>query len=213
MRRRWQSGQRGAGARVSRRGWRQRSGRVARTAAVRQIERLAGAASTGSAEGCARGRRKLTATEGLRHPRSIRVLTGIEGIATAAALGRTGRPGLRLLDDRRGSGNLLVIARLSLRRPIRRICLDRGNCGDVGLGGGLTAGRGLRAALKQPQALFELPVAVLQLLILAGELPQLVLKLLNPHFRVDIRRLCEGMRPERQHRGHGRGTCNSWKSG
>ncbi len=57
----------------------------------------------------------------------------------------------------------------------------------IGLGnGGLTAGGGLRAALKHPQALFELPVAVLQLLVLAGELPQLVLKLLDAHFRIGI---------------------------
>ncbi len=101
-----------------------------------------------------------------------------------------------------------------MRRPIRRIRLDRGNCCDVGLAdGGLTAGRGKRTALKQPQALFELPVAVLQLLILAGELPQLILELLNPHFGVDILGLCESMRTKRQHRGHGRATCNSMKPG
>ena len=51
-----------------------------------------------------------------------------------------------------------------------------------------TAGRGLQhaAAAERPQALFELAVAVLQLLVLAGELPQLVLQLLDPHFQVDI---------------------------
>ena len=168
-RRRRQGGQRSARAWASRRR-RQRPRRVARTAGVRQIERLAGAASTGSADRCPSGKRKLTATEGLRRPRGIRALAGIEGIATAPALGRAGS--LRLLNDRGRSGNLLVITRLGLRRPIRRIRLDRGNCCDVGLAdGGLTAGRGKRTALKQPQALFELPVAVLQLLILAGELP------------------------------------------
>jgi hypothetical protein len=77
----------------------------------------------------------------------------------------------------------------------------------------LTAGYGLRAALKQPQTLFELPVAVLQLLILASELPQLILELLNPHFRVDILGLREGMRTKRQHRGDGRSARNSMKSG
>ena len=71
----------------------------------------------------------------------------------------------------------------------------------------------VRAALKQPQALFELPVAVLQLFILAGELPQLILKLLNPHFRVGIVGLRESLRTKRQHRGHCRGTRNSMKSG
>ncbi len=91
---------------------------------------------------------------------------------------------------------------------------SRGNGGDVGLAdGGLTPGRGLGAALKQPQALFELPVAVLQLFILAGELPQLILKLLNPHFRVGIVGLRESLRTKRQHRGHRRGAHNSMKSG
>ena len=51
---------------------------------------------------------------------------------------------------------------------------------------GLTDGGARRAALERPQAIFELPVAVLQLLILAGELPQLILELLNSHFRVDV---------------------------
>jgi hypothetical protein len=77
--------------------------------------------------------------------------------------------------------------------------------------GGLTAGGGWRAALKRPQAVFELPVAVLQLLILAGELPQLILKLLNSHFRIiGLRRYLRG---QRQHRGDGRGARNSMKSG
>jgi hypothetical protein len=129
-------------------------------------------------------------------------------------LGCAGRRYLRVLDDGRRSGNLLVVTRLNLRRPVRRIRLDRGNCGNVGLGdGGLSAGRGLRAALKRPQALFELPVAVLQLLILAGELPQLILKLLDPHFRVGILGLRERLRAKRQHRSHCSGTCNSVKSG
>ena len=50
---------------------------------------------------------------------------------------------------------------------------------------GLAAGRDRRAAeLAQP--LFELAVSVLQFLVLAGELPQLVLEPLDPHFRVAI---------------------------
>jgi len=207
--RRRQGGQRGACARVSNRRWRQSSRRVTRTG-VRQIERVARAASPGSADRRACGNRKLTAAEGLRHPRSIRVLAGIEGVATAPALGRAGRRCLRVLDDRRRSSNLLVITRLGLRRPIHRIRLDRGSRSDVGLADSrLTAGRGLRAALKQPQALFELPVSVLQLLILAGELPQLILELLNPHFRINILGLRESVRTQRQHRGHGHGMCNS----
>jgi hypothetical protein len=44
----------------------------------------------------------------------------------------------------------------------------------------------LRATLQQPEALLELPVAVLQLLVLAGELPQLILKPLDLKFRVGV---------------------------
>jgi hypothetical protein len=91
------------------------------------------------------------------------------------------------LDDRRRSGNLGLIARLGLRLPIGRAGLPRRNRGDAGRDGGrLGAGSCLRATPKQLQALLELPVAVLQLLVLAGELPQLILKLLNSHFRIDI---------------------------
>jgi hypothetical protein len=82
-----------------------------------------------------------------------------------------------------------------LRLPKWWIQLHRGSGGDTGLGDGrLTAGGAGRAALQRPQAIFELPVAVLQFLVLAGELPQLVLKLLNSHFRVDIVGLREGLR-------------------
>ena len=139
----------------------------------------------------ARGKGKLTAAEGLRRPRGIRVLAGIEGIATAPA---SGRHSLRFLHDRRRRGNLLIITRLDLWLSKGRIRLHRRSRRDVGLGDrGLTAGSYLRAALKQPQAIFELPVAILQLLILAGELPQLILKLLNPHFRVETFGLGEGL--------------------
>ena len=51
---------------------------------------------------------------------------------------------------------------------------------------GRSNGRGLRTALECPQAVLELPVAVLQFLVLAGELPQLVLELLDLHCRVGI---------------------------
>jgi hypothetical protein len=44
----------------------------------------------------------------------------------------------------------------------------------------------LRTALKHPQALFELPVAILQFLVLPGELPQLIFELLDPRLRIDI---------------------------
>jgi hypothetical protein len=71
--------------------------------------------------------------------------------------------------------------------PERRIRLDRRRRGHVGLGDGrLTDGGAWRPTLKRPQALLELPVAVLQFLVLAGELPQLIFELLNSHFRVDV---------------------------
>ncbi len=41
-----------------------------------------------------------------------------------------------------------------------------------------------RAELAQP--LFELAVAVLQFLVLAGQLPELLLEPLDPHFRVAV---------------------------
>jgi hypothetical protein len=118
----------------------------------------------------------------MRGARGIRILAGIESIAAAPARRRW--RAWRFLDDWRWGSNLLVVPRLWL--PIGRIRLRRYR-GDVGLdGGGLTAGSGLRASLKHPQAIFELAVTVLQLFILAGELPQLILKLLNPHFRIDV---------------------------
>ena len=51
---------------------------------------------------------------------------------------------------------------------------------------GLSGGGGLRTPLKLPQPLFELPVAVLQFLVLAGELPELVLELLNAQLGVGL---------------------------
>jgi hypothetical protein len=125
----------------------------------------------------------LTAAERARRARGIRRLAGIEGVATAPALRR--RHTWRFLNDRRRRGNLLVITRLWLWLPIGRIGLDRRCGGNAGLdGGGLAAGDGLRAAPELPQALFELPVAIQQLFVLAGELAQLILELLDSHFRV-----------------------------
>ena len=49
------------------------------------------------------------------------------------------------------------------------------------------SGRGLRAALERPQAILELAVAILQLLVLAGELAQLVLQPLDPHLGIIVR--------------------------
>ena len=78
---------------------------------------------------------------------------------------------------------------------------------------GWSTGGGLRAALQRPQALLELPVAVLQFLVLAGELPQLILELLDAHFRVGIVGLRQHLRRQRQHRGDRHGAGSSMKSG
>jgi hypothetical protein len=51
----------------------------------------------------------------------------------------------------------------------------------------------LCTALQRLQALLKLPVAVLQFLVLAGELPQLILKLLDAHFRIDGTGLRNGL--------------------
>ena len=81
----------------------------------------------------------------------------------------------------------------------------------------------MRAALERPQTVFELPVAILQLLILTGQLPQLILKLLNAHRRIFVVGLREDLlcksplwqclRAKRQHRRHCRDAGNSMKSG
>jgi len=124
------------------------------------------------------------------------------------------RNSLWLLRDRRRRGNLLIITRLALWLPDRRVRLHRRRRGNVGLGDGrLTDGRARRAALKRPQAILELPVAVLQFLILSGELPQLILKLLNSHFRVDVIGLRQRLRGQRQHGGDGRRARKLMKSG
>ncbi len=107
-----------------------------------------------------------------------------------------------------------LVACLWLWLPEGWIRLHRGRRRSVGQAGGLAAaGSGLRASLKQPQALFELPVTVLQFLVLPGELPQLVFELLNPDFRVDIVGLRKRLRAQHQHREQRRGMRNFMKSG
>ena len=122
------------------------------------------------------------------------------------------------LDDRRRSSDLRLIAGLGRGLPIGWIRLHRRRGGDIGLGNRRrSAGSTLGAALKQSQALFELPVTILQFLVLAGELPQLILKLLNPDFRIDIvglgeSRRTQDRRTQHQHRGDSRGARNLMKS-
>ena len=100
-----------------------------------------------------------------------------------------------------GRRDLLVVGRLLNRRlPGSRAGLLRWIGRDVGLGDGR---RAARRGAQLPEAILELPVAVLQLLILAGELSQLVLKLLDPDFRIDVvRLLSKRRRGGREHRGH-----------
>ena len=143
-------------------------------AGVAEIERLAGAASAGGADRRFGRDRQLTAAERAWRARRIRILAGVEGIATAAA-GRRRHALRRLLDDRRRSRDLRVITRLALAAG----AADRPAAAAEALRRGWAAAVGRRrrrwrggAALKRPQALLELPVAVLQLLVLAGELPQ-----------------------------------------
>jgi hypothetical protein len=59
----------------------------------------------------------------------------------------------------------------------------RRNRRHVRLGGRSLSARG---RTKLPQPLFELPVPVLQLLVLAGQLPKLALQPLDPHFHIGI---------------------------
>ena len=133
----------------------------------------------------------MAGSERARCARSIRILGGIESIATTADLACPGR----LPNDRCGRRDLLVVARLELwlaegwiglhRRRRRDTRLGDIGLGDIGLGDRrLTGGGALRASLKQPQALFQLAIAVLQFLILPGELAQLILQLLDSHFWV-----------------------------
>jgi hypothetical protein len=109
---------------------------------------------------------------------------------------------------------------LRLRRPIARHRLHwRHGGGIIGLSDGRqSAGSRLGASLKLPQALFELPVAVLQLFVLAGELPQLIFKPLNADLGVDIVGLrqgqrAQGLRAQTEHRGQRRSARNFMKSG
>ena len=71
---------------------------------------------------------------------------------------------------------------------------------------GLATGRDRRAAeLAQP--LLKLAVSVLQFLVLAGELPQLVLEPLDPHIRVGIVGLRLALRGALRGTSHGNEIC------
>jgi hypothetical protein len=103
---------------------------------------------------------------------------------------------------------------LGLRLTIGRIGLRRGRSRHAGLGSDRgRSGRALHAALELPQAFFELTIAVLQLLVLAGQLPQLVFQLLDAHFRISIIGLGKTGGRQREQRGERRGDGHVMQTG
>ena len=124
---------------------------------------------------------------------------------------------------------LLRIALLPLRRP----GLDwRRRRGHAGLRHRRLAARCGRRGAKLAQPILKLAVAILQFLVLAGQLPELVFQPLNPHFQVGVIRLrldlrgplrrtlpregdlCgRGLHGQSQHRGDRRGTGSIEESG
>ncbi len=181
---------------------------LARRRGIREVERLPGPAP---ARRFAGGRR-LASAERTRRAGSIRILIGIERIATAAALRRRRCP--LLLHDRAWSCDLRIVARLlGLRLPIGRIGINRGQCWHARLSGdnSLTAGCVGRRTLQPLQAILELPVAVFQFLILTGEPPQLIFQLLDPHFRIAVIGLRHSMRCGSEHRRHRGRLCKLWE--
>ncbi len=72
---------------------------------------------------------------------------------------------------------------------------------------GLATRRGRRGA-KLTQPVLELAVAVLQFLVLAGQLPELVFQPLDPHFQIGVVRLRLALRGAlRSERSHGNVIC------
>ena len=155
-------------------------------------------------------------------------MRGSEGIAAAAVAGRRRR---RVLHDRRGRRDLRLLLRIGLLRgrlliaglrllvaallrirrrlPVAGIGL-RGCGGHVRLGW-RRCGRCWWRGAKLTQPLFELPVAILQFLVLAGDLPELVLQPLDAQFEVGI--LGKSLRGKSEHRSSGRGERKRVKSG
>ena len=156
-------------------------GHIPGAAGVGEVERLARRAPAGGTDRRFRRHRKLTAAKRLRGARRIRIPSGIEGIAAALAWHRR-----RLLHDRRGWGDLRLdiatlaalrlrrIAGLGLRLAVARLKLHWRCRGDARLGGRRRTGPGLHAALQLPQPILELAIAILQFLVLAGELAKLL---------------------------------------
>jgi hypothetical protein len=221
-----------------------------------EIERLAGPASAGGADRRVARHWHLATAERARRAGGVGILAGVESIAATAA---TDRRGCRVLHDRRGRRDLrlLVVAGLGLRialllarpllritllriallritlLPLRRAGLNWRRCrGHVGLRTrGLATRRG-RCGAELTQPILKLAVTVLQFLVLAGQLPELVFQPLDPHLQVGIiglgldllralrrtlpreRDLCgRGLHRQSQHRGNRRGTGGIEESG
>jgi hypothetical protein len=184
--------------------------------------------------------RHLPTTERPRRTGGVRILRGIEGIA-AAAVTHSGRR--RFLHDRRGGCDLrLLIAALLLRirllrrrllitflgllvsallrigrLPVAGIGLRRRHRGDARLSCRRRRARCCgRRGTELAQPVLELAVAVLQFLVLAGDLAKLVLQPLDAHLEVDILgqdRKNNGLRSDGKHRGGGHGAADHMKSG
>jgi hypothetical protein len=103
-----------------------------------------------------------------------------------------------------------LIAALGLRLAVIGGCLLWRRSRDVRL---RRAGSRLGTALQLTQALFELAIAILQLLVLAGELPQLVFQPLNAHFRIRVIRLRQRLRGQGKARGERSDASQLMKSG
>lgn len=150
------------------------------------------------------GNGKLATPKRSWRARRIRVLSGIEGIVAASAARNLWRldDRCRCCDLRLPIGRLaLDISRRSLRLSVSRLHLRlsvsrarrllavsrsglRGRRrSSAGLGGS-DRGTGRHTPLSLLEPLLEQAVLVLQFLVLAGKLPELVLKLLDPHLRI-----------------------------
>ena len=100
----------------------------------------------------------------------------------------------------------LGVARLDLRVSLRLLC--RRHRRDIGLAGRSLSRSAARLAAELAQPLLELAVAVLQLLVLTGQLPQLVFKPLDPHLGIGIvglgKHWCRNVEQRRDRRGGGK---------
>ena len=120
---------------------------------------------------------------------------------------------LAALRLRRIAGLRRRIAGLGLRLAVARLKLHRRCRGDARLGGRRHTGPGLHAALQLPQPILELAIAILQFLVLAGELAKLLFQLLDAQLRIRIIRLRQRRRRQGDQRDDRGCDCKLLKSG